>query len=102
MHDRTNLGPCCMCSGPDASNILMLERRAAVPGHGWGCFVCGLPCDGAVAVLCNDCLELYSEKPDLLGFCCRGYPATEGRCAIADLPEGAFRHDDAKHLDDAA
>jgi hypothetical protein len=96
------LGPCCMCGGPDAINIITLDRRSAIPGHGWGCYVCGLPPDGASAVVCTPCLELYQEKQDLLQFCCRGYPATEGRIPIADLPEGKFAHDEARHaLEDA-
>jgi hypothetical protein len=95
-----NLGGCCMCSGPGARNILMLHRRAPVAGHGWGCAQCGLPPDGAAAVLCDECLDLYAEKPDLLEFCCRGYPAIDGRIAIADLPPGDFDHDMSKHEQD--
>jgi hypothetical protein len=88
-----------MCSGPHAVNIIMLPRRAPIKGHGWGCMQCGLPADGASAVVCNACMELYEEKPDLLAYCCRGYPKTEGRIAIADLPEGEFDHDKAKHME---
>jgi hypothetical protein len=34
----------------------MLSLRAPVAGTGWGCAVCGLPMDGAIALLCEDCL----------------------------------------------
>ncbi|MBI1207475.1 MAG: hypothetical protein GC191_09340 [Azospirillum sp.] len=92
-----DLGPCCICSGTAPSNILMLARRAAVPGHGWGCVQCGLPSDGAVAVLCDGCLTLYQADAAILTACCRGWPATDGRIAIADLPQGVFEHNLAMH-----
>jgi hypothetical protein len=47
-------------------------------------------------------MDIYQDNPDLLGFCCRGYPKTEGRIAIGDLPEGVFDHDNAKHLEEEA
>ena len=99
---KLDLGPCCMCTGPGAINLVMLRRRAPVAGHGWGCVVCNLPADGATAVLCGDCMDIYQDNPDLLGFCCRGYPKTEGRIALGDLPEGVFDHDNAKHLEEEA
>ena len=93
----TMLGPCCICGGPDAEAIVMLDRRCIVPGHGWGCVVCGLPNDGASSVLCDGCREDFKRDPTLLKIACRGYPATEGRIAIADLPPHPFDHDTAKH-----
>ena len=33
----------------------MVEHRAPVPGTGWGCQVCGLGSDGAIAVFCATC-----------------------------------------------
>ena len=60
-----SLGPCCMCAG-DGVNIIMLDRRAVIPGHGWGCFICGLPRDGAVAVLCNGCADRFEADPTTL------------------------------------
>jgi hypothetical protein len=99
---QIDLGPCCMCSGPNAINILMLPQRAPIPGTGWGCVVCGLDADGAIAVLCPDCFELHQENPNLLGFCCSGYARAGVRVAIADLPDGVFDHDRAKHTDEEA
>ena len=54
-----DLGMCCACrlAGPTVRNIMMIPFRAPVPGKGWGCLVCRLPSDGAVAVVCDACLE---------------------------------------------
>jgi hypothetical protein len=94
--DAPSLGPCCICEGlAGVCNIIMLDRRCAVSGHGWGCAVCDLPADGASAVLCDDCMELYRREPERLTIACRGYPATDGRIAIAELPP--FGHDMTKH-----
>ena len=92
------LGPCCMCERRDGvRNMILLDRRGAVPGRGWGCVVCGLPPDGAVAVLCDDCLARYRLDQALLKVACRGYPARDGRIAIAALPPEPFEHDPAAH-----
>lgn len=83
----------------------MLPRRAPMPGRGWGCVQCRLPMDGAVAVLCETCLGRYQRNNASLWRCCRGYPKTDGRVQIADLPDGVFDHDPARHpenADDAA
>lgn len=89
--------PCCMCENDGANNILMLHRRGVSPGHGWGCVACGLPSDGAVAVLCNECVEIYQENPAALRFVCHGYVADKRRVSIDDLPPGEFDHDRTKH-----
>jgi hypothetical protein len=92
--DAPDLGPCCLCGRADGvRNMIMLDRRCAVPGHGWGCVVCGLPNDGASAVVCDPCLDRWRADNSILMTACRGYPATDGRIAIAELPEGVFDHD---------
>ena len=78
--------------------MIFLERRSAVPGHGWGCYTCGLPPEGKLAVLCDECQQLWAEDPEQLKIACRGYPAQDGRIAIEDLPPGSFEHDERKHL----
>jgi hypothetical protein len=83
----------------------MLSHRAPVPGHGWGCAVCGLPPDGAVAVLCGPCTDRFAADC-ALRFACRGYPATDGRIPFDELDPEPFEHDPAKHeeeegIDDA-
>ena len=54
MGDTPDLGPCCCCGGTErVRDIVMLSRKAPVPGTGWGCVVCGLPNDGASYVCCD-------------------------------------------------
>ena len=93
MHDNeeTKLGPCCVCETTiGVRNILTLGQKSPTPGHGWGCLQCGLPNDGATAVVCDECLE----KP--LKFACRGYPGKEGRIPIEELA-GEMEHDYVMH-----
>ena len=93
-----SLGPCCICETTEGvRNILMLNKKCLVCGHGWGCVVCGLPSDGASAVLCDKCLILYHNEPKgALKFACRGYPAIEGLISIDQL-QGYHEHDYSKH-----
>lgn len=92
-----DFGPCCACQtpGPTVRNIMMLHKRAPQPGTGWGCLVCGLPSDGAVAVVCDACLE--ERRP--LREACDGHAMKHGRISIGDL-SGVFEHDLAKHGDE--
>jgi hypothetical protein len=95
--DKPSLGACCMCETTDSGeNIVMLDHAGLVPGHGWGCVVCGLPANGAVAVLCEPCLSRF-QGGEPLRFFCRGYPSTDGRAPMADLPRATFAHDKSKH-----
>lgn len=83
-----SLGSCCMCrSHRHVRTIVMLPVKAVVRGHGWGCVICRLPCDGAYAVLCDDCIPLYRDSRDVLRFACLGWAGTEGRVPIAELTE---------------
>lgn len=95
MDDRGALpdfGPCCNCGRTDGvRNIIMLSRRGPTPGRGWGCVVCGLPLNGAIAVVCDDCVGVEPK------FVCLGYPVTLGRFPVADLPPERFDHDMTKH-----
>ena len=88
--DPIDLGACCACrrAGQTVRNIITLPVRAPVPGKGWGCMVCHLPSDGAVAVVCDACLEAGAPIIDV----CHGYPKANMRTARASLHE-AFDHD---------
>ena len=96
MSRADSLGPCCMCEGTvDVRNIISLHRKSPTPGRGWGCVQCGLPPDGAIAVLCDRCLAL-TENGEPLNFACKGYPATDGRVPIMSL-HGEHDHDFSRH-----
>lgn len=87
--EKINLGTCCACGGSEnVRNIICLDRKSPTLGKGWGCFICGLPGDGAGAVLCDDCLEQGAA----IRFVCIGYPASDGRMPIEQLPEEPFEH----------
>jgi hypothetical protein len=96
-HDprHPDLGPCCCCGleGDDVRNIVMLARRAPVPGTGWGCVACGLPPDGASYVACDRCLEDEREPREVIA----GFAISKGRTPIDSLPAGAFDHDMTRH-----
>lgn len=94
---ETGLGPCCICQGEQGvRNVIMLHQKAPVAGHGWGCVVCHLPSDGAIAVLCDKCFELFQHGKAALRFACRGYPGKEGRVPAAELA-GEHDHDHKVH-----
>jgi len=94
---RPTLGPCCNCGRADDNvvNIMMVKQRGPTPGKGWGCVVCGLPSDGALVVLCDDCGDVWPPT-----FVCTGYPASDGRTPFADLSPEPFDHDPAKHREE--
>lgn len=74
MSDDLNLGACCECGERDCHNVMMLDFKAPIPGTGWGCVVCKLPQDGAVAVLCNSCMETVNRENRTPRLVCVGYP----------------------------
>jgi hypothetical protein len=93
-----DFGPCCICeeTGPQVRNGLLLSHPGAIEGRGWGCFTCGLPPVGAVALLCDACFEAYKAREATLRFFCAGWPE-DGRRPIAELPREPFTHDESKH-----
>lgn len=98
--EDVKLGQCCACErdGEAVRNVVMLDYKSPEPGDGcWGCFQCGLPMAGAVAVLCDECVSL--RQP--LRFACLGSPAENRRIAIEKLTE-RFEHDMSKHPEELA
>lgn len=71
---------------------MMLEYKAPTPGTGWGCRECGLEQDGALAVLCDDCIE----KRAPIRWACLGDPARLGRVEVEQLT-GLHQCDLSKH-----
>lgn len=92
MDDFPDFGACCGCGRTGVvRTIVMLSRRGPTPGRGWGCVECGLPLDGAIAVMCDAC---EGTEPT---FVCEGYPVTPGRVPLNSLSPDVFDHDPAKH-----
>lgn len=88
------MGACCACGKTDATvrNLVMLPEKAPMPGTGWGCFVCGLEADGAMAVICDACLDSQAE----VRFVISGY-ATDCLRIEREQLHGLHEHDPEKH-----
>lgn len=87
------LGRCCACNGKrNVRNIILLSYKAPKEAVSkWGCFQCGLPFEGAAAVICDDCLDSNAEIK---------YIMKEGKSRLpvsACEPKQPFDHDPAKH-----
>ncbi len=91
--EKIDFGPCCACGKEDESvrNIMMFHKKALNPEGGWGCVICGVR-GGAVAIICDECLEKNAE----IKFVCDGYPKNGKIIAIDQLTE-PFDHDWSKH-----
>lgn len=90
-----DLGKCCVCmkEGPDVRNLMMIERKAPPLTTGWGCLVCALPTIGAVAVLCDTCLEADLAPKFVVSGTIKG----KGRQHVMQYPFTPFGHDLSKH-----
>ena len=100
--ENLNLGKCCYCeqTGESVRNVITLDKKLPVKSTGgWGCFVCGLPPEGAVAVVCDDCLDKFVENQIALKYACVGDPGENQRIAVEELTE-TFEHDPSKHKDE--
>jgi hypothetical protein len=88
-----DLGTCCTCQNPDkhVRNIMSLSFRTPY-GFGWGCFQCGLPMEGAIAVICDECLESNAEIREFV----KGEALGKQRAPMSELTE-PFDHDLSKH-----
>jgi hypothetical protein len=65
----------------------------------WGCFVCGLPSKGAIAVLCDRCGAEYEKHDTGLGpirMVVVGTPADNDRVPVGVL-NGPQEHDHGLH-----
>ncbi|MEH2067866.1 MAG: hypothetical protein V7K47_06820 [Nostoc sp.] len=93
-----DLGPCCGCGSTEvrAQNILTLDKKAPVPGTGWSCMVCGIPADGAIAVVCDECLAQLKQGHEVLKYAVYGDALDKLRCNIHELTE-AFEHKNISH-----
>ncbi len=101
--NEMDLGACCICEKNDATvvNVLAMHFRAPIDGTGWGCSQCKRPSNGALAVICDECMEKYEGKIDTsLKFVIKGYPAKRKRIAIELVDTSIrFEHDMSQHKD---
>lgn len=102
---QRDYGPCCACgSRRRVRTFVMLDAKAPVPGTGWGCVVCNLPPDGALAVICDACAAAGGRRGETppVREVFAGYPNDGRRVPVADCPPGEHRHDPRFHPEMAA
>ncbi len=97
--DPLILGACCACGKEDLSvrNVICLDKEAPQAGTGWGCVVCGLPADGALAVICDECR--VSGRP--LAFAVLGFVTRHRRIPIEELTRSFSHRLEVHCIDDA-
>ena len=93
---NTDFGPCCACGSHDKSarNIICLHKKAPLFAIGWGCLICGLSSDGAIAVVCDDCLH---DGIEIL-YACASYADRPDRIPISQL-SGTHDHNPRFHTE---
>lgn len=99
MEEAPDLGPCCNCGaiGDLVRNIITMPFTAPQPGTGWGCMQCGLPGNGAIVVLCDNCLESHQRGEFKIVTVCDGLAYEGKRIAIKDYQYQIFKHDLRRH-----
>lgn len=86
-----------MCEARPARNLWMLDFKGPVGFRGWGCVVCDLACDGAIALLCDRCADPTPPGPQLKFLCAGTYVMQGVRVAYAGFPQVPHVHDRSKH-----
>ena len=94
---KIEYGLCCNCYVNRATGVCFINRRSPTPGKGWGCYVCKLPPDGAMAVLCDECAEGLAKREGEPRYICTGDPAEPDRTPFFDLSPEPFEHDLSMH-----
>jgi len=99
MSDYFNVGPCCICKreGPSVRNLIAHNYEAPQENTGWGCVVCELRNDGAMSVICDQCLKLWQKDEAEIEFIIDGWPAEKKRMPIDQFEKVPFKHDEEKH-----
>lgn len=96
MSGRSECGACCACGQESESvrNLLCFDFEAPPGFQGWGCLQCGAPSRGAMAVVCDLCLEANAQPKFLMG----GKYAADGiRVPFEGFEQRPFGHDMTKH-----
>lgn len=93
------VGTCCACRRADVGlrNVVCMTFRApeSAFGKGWGCVVCAIPGNGALAVICDNCMGREAPIVDV----CAGYLAEPARAEAEPLRAIPWSHIRAFHPD---
>ena len=95
--DEPDVGTCRQCGAERPRNVVILTRRCATAGTGWGCVICCLPFDGAGTILCDSCIARWQNNARMIWWAVDGLPAENRRIRIRCLPAGTFDHNAAAH-----
>lgn len=91
------VGSCCACRREDVRlrNVVCMTFRApsGALGKGWGCVVCAIPADGAIAVVCDECMAAERPIVDV----CAGYARDPERTPAEPLRPIPWSHIRAFH-----
>lgn len=91
---------CCACGEikTPCRTLVTIARKSPTPGKGWGCVVCKLPFDGALAVICDPCAgELGKDDPTIeLRWALAGGVDNDERIPLDKL-DGTHGHDARYH-----
>jgi len=95
--ETIDFGSCCACGKEDKTvrNFVMLNVKGHIPGTGWGCVVCGIPADGATAVICDECVQ-RNVRTEEIKWVIKGYPLEKGRGLRSELTE-YWDHNRSRH-----
>lgn len=69
-------------------NVIMVVRKVLEPGSTWNCFVCKPDGQGAIVVVCDECLQKRKE----MKFAVVGYVAEKRPIRIEQLTESFDHH----------
>ena len=62
---KSEYGCCCICESTlNVNNLIQLDYKVESES-GWGCGQCGLEAKGAMAIVCDVCIEKHGHEPDL-------------------------------------
>lgn len=97
--DQDVISKCCGCNQIKVTNdVLMLDFKGPSPGKGWGCMVCNLPNDGAIAVLCEDCFKAVESHTMEIQTIVTGYIQDNQRQPLPPEDQRQpWQHDMEKH-----
>lgn len=92
---RDDYGPCCATESDGADNLvfLPLELPEEFHGYGWGCDVCKLPSNGAMAVITDDAKRENLHIKQVIAGLHSGHKRMDIRSCTK-----AFEHDQEAHL----
>ena len=99
MTESIELGTCCGCGTTEnVHSVIALNKRSPY-GGGWGCFQCGLPAEGAIAVMCDECIATEAPIREVVaGMVSQGQRVPYG--AIDEWED--FQHDLKLHSEAAS